>query len=961
MLTATHHDHTKGDPNQSQNDSLVMQPNSSQEYGTPMKSIVHDSEDFSSSAFLHRRGLSNNSDISVGEISLTDEETEPGMTSVDHHQPKNGLFSMLEKGNSSNISLIHPFQHQKWSSTNIRTNSAVNSQPPISTKESPSQLNLKPIAMSTSSSSVSASLSIASSFGNDSDDYGVHGDIYPRKPKNNREEESSVKALAEFLARTGPEDFLPSSHGEGQHGKEGSVYKRMWKEWKGLKKMQSKEDLSLFRGGKKKKNATPGVVPVVPPTDQTGRKFVMLPVRYESPLNRHSNTSGHKSHLRDGFGNEAMPAFQTVIPSTGLGASGKESEDHSDVVPLKRSGVRSVSSMRKLEDLMRRSAILDTLAPPLSSMRDRESIHDHPDPATSLASQVIGSSDYSEESQLGSDASLEEHERPSLSPIFENSEADSPKFKSPTIEPVSIDHSRLPLIEDSTKPNRSSDSSMRLNQSGYSSTGNAPSLIRSLIQTSAISPTRANFDVSSANTSILGPSTTESHTHLNHTEPNNEHLDIKRISNTVCSPSRPTLIGSQPDKSRDEGLEPLLADSSIIAVPTIHLHPTPRRKVRHVQIQTGSRSFAAKEIQVNISVPEASKAFEHGKEDGKLLSVLQSQNSSLQSNVSNLNTEVSTLQGENSLLQAQLAQLEKELAAARSQSGTADAHNHDLLTKYTSLIESYSSVSSRADALQAEASTHRAHVEYLEKQAAQSAAVAHHLEQTLLHERHQYALQNEEFERLSRAAYAKMKQLIMERIDLVNEIDVWRAKLREANSRTAERQVEEALGSVGFNGNAVTQGIPGANHGALPNTSIAHNLPMMMRGNSSSLSLVPHHMGMYPPEHSNSNLHAGSQSSNPSSSYNHGTMPTVGAIGNSGMQSKSAIAMTSSRSLESMPGSNNGNMAGRKRVQFQDPPPSEGSGSPGSMPSCNEVSVPIPSLQSEYNGQSSRNTNVRSF
>ncbi|ORZ39311.1 hypothetical protein BCR44DRAFT_1483047 [Catenaria anguillulae PL171] len=186
--------------------------------------------------------------------------------------------------------------------------------------------------------------------------------------------------------------------------------------------------------------------------------------------------------------------------------------------------------------------------------------------------------------------------------------------------------------------------------------------------------------------------------------------------------------------------------------------PSPRRKVRHVQIQAGARrpTLASAESQTDpmpadINGAAVAAAAAASGEDGGLLSVLQSQNASLQSNVSTLNTEVTTLQGENADLQARLASLESDLHAARTYAGNLEVQYSDLRTQYSSLRDQHGAATHHAEALE----TSRRHT-----------AATSRLQQTLEMERAQHAAQNEEFERLSRAAYAKMKQLILERIDL---------------------------------------------------------------------------------------------------------------------------------------------------------------------------------------------------
>ncbi|KAJ3350820.1 hypothetical protein GGF32_004641 [Allomyces javanicus] len=195
-----------------------------------------------------------------------------------------------------------------------------------------------------------------------------------------------------------------------------------------------------------------------------------------------------------------------------------------------------------------------------------------------------------------------------------------------------------------------------------------------------------------------------------------------------------------------------------------------RRKVRHVQTQTGSRGAVTREVQADLLGPSTASMAPAGAADGEDLTALQSQNTSLQSNVTTLSSEVTQLQAETASLTARLTAAEAELTRARNHAASVEM-------QYTDLHAAYVHQATLAQQLAEELTETRA---------------------DLAHKVAEHAQQNDQFEHLSRLAHSKMCQLIVERMDHVRAIDELERRIARARDTLVRHRLDSVLADCGL-------------------------------------------------------------------------------------------------------------------------------------------------------------------
>ncbi|KNE73035.1 hypothetical protein AMAG_17305 [Allomyces macrogynus ATCC 38327] len=195
-----------------------------------------------------------------------------------------------------------------------------------------------------------------------------------------------------------------------------------------------------------------------------------------------------------------------------------------------------------------------------------------------------------------------------------------------------------------------------------------------------------------------------------------------------------------------------------------------RRKVRHVQTQTGSRGAVTREVQADLGPATASASASASAADSGNLTALQLQNTSLQSNVTTLSSEVTQLQAETASLTARLAAAEAELTRARNHAASVEM-------QYTDLHAAYVHQATLAQQLAEELTETRAEL-------AQKVA--------------EHAQQNDQFEHLSRLAHSKMCQLIVERMDHVRAIDELERRIARARDTLVRHRLDSVLADCGL-------------------------------------------------------------------------------------------------------------------------------------------------------------------
>ncbi|KAJ3363425.1 hypothetical protein GGF31_000962 [Allomyces arbusculus] len=297
-----------------------------------------------------------------------------------------------------------------------------------------------------------------------------------------------------------------------------------------------------------------------------------------------------------------------------------------------------------------------------------------------------------------------------------------------------------------------------------------------------------------------------------------------------------------------------------------------RRKVRHVQTQTGSRGAVTREVQADLLGPATAPTASAAAEAGEDLTALQSQNTSLQSNVTTLSSEVTQLQAETASLTARLTAAEAELTRARNHAASVEM-------QYTDLHAAYVHQATLAQQLAEELTETRAEL-------AQKVA--------------EHAQQNDQFEHLSRLAHSKMCQLIVERMDHVRAIDELERRIARARDTLVRHRLDSVLADCGlFDAPVAVTSAAAAAAAPPPPTTTGAPAPALRATPSSSSLHTQFHAGdvgaMDSPsvrarprvqfqasEYAASNVSAGAAAYYGAATSGVGTYPGAGAAGGGG-------------------------------------------------------------------------------
>ncbi|KAL7747022.1 hypothetical protein RI367_007635 [Sorochytrium milnesiophthora] len=621
-------------------------------------------------------------------------------------------------------------------------------------------------------------------------------------------EESSVRALADFLARTGPEDFRGGSRtaASGVSGDDPSALRKLFQN---LRKAGSKENLLLKKERKKNKKKDTALSNQL----QQQQKFKMLSVRYDD----------------------------AVLSDNELDSSSSSS-----------AAVGRTAGMQKLQDLMRRSASMDAtkMREDLNSL---SSSNENDDTQNNI-NNIVGS--HNNSSQQQQQQQQQQHQYLNIRPQhpagnFANALDPRASWGTlDTIDSVASDADHAPA------PNGATPMGIAVggNTALYDTIA-PPRHYSPLVQPSQFGisdlqhPAPRDSSLFMHNSSDVRPGPDEA---VAPRSPTNTVMTMVTASadasNGMGMGGGRTVMDLSHQQQQQQQQQQQIQQHSPMMMP-----PTMRRKIRHVQTQTGSRGTVSHEVQTD--APYLITPSLDGDEDGgqpgdpRMVSLLRNQNTSLQSNVSNLNSELSSTQSENTVLLARIHELESELMQAQMQQSSSQSAQSELLNSYNGLKAEFTSLQQSYDEAYNEVQTRTSELEMYHTQLVANANTIQQLENTLFAERQAHEATREEFDTLSRQAYVKMKQLILERIDLVNEIDVWKMKLREANKLAADRQMEEmfAFGGGG-GGNNPTAG--GPNSGSSSPSMAGATLPNAggsASGSASPLSNSPSGMSLLAP------------------------------------------------------------------------------------------------------------------